>query len=115
VAAAVAAGAGQVALGLEAAAAQFGLGFVPLVSEDYFLVCLAQTLDLPAVQALRQVLQQPAWAHTLAALPGYRPSQAGQVLSLTRALPWWRFRSAKGDPAAGSEAQQPHRQQRVTR
>ena len=95
VAAAVAAGVGDAGLGIEAAAHSFGLDFVPLVTEDYFLVCLAQTLDLPAVQALRGVLQQPAWADTLATLPGYRASLPGEVLSLTRALPWWQFRTPK--------------------
>ena len=95
VAAAVAAGEGEVGLGIEAAARQFGLDFVPLVSEAYYVVCLQQTLELPAVRALRQVLQQAAWADTLASLPGYQPAHAGEVLSLTRALPWWQFRSAK--------------------
>ncbi len=99
VAAAVAAGVGDVALGIEAAARSFGLDFVPLVDEDYFLVCLAQTLEMPAVQALRQVLQLPQWADTLATLPGYRTAQAGAVLSLTRALPWWQFRKPKREGA----------------
>jgi putative molybdopterin biosynthesis protein len=102
VAAAVAAGVGDVALGIEAAARSFGLDFVPLVEEDYFLVCLAATLDQPAVQALRAVLQQPRWAETLAALPGYRAAQPGEVLALTRALPWWRFRVPKRAALAGA-------------
>ena len=101
VAAAVAAGVGDVALGIEAAAHSFGLDFVPLVMEDYFLVCLAQTLEQPAVQALRQVLQQPAWAAALATLPGYHAHQPGEVLSLTRALPWWQFRTPKRENQAG--------------
>ena len=95
VAAAVAAGVGDVALGIEAAAASFGLDFVPLVEEDYFLVCLAPLLEQPAVQALRRVLQQPGWTQTLATLPGCHSAQAGEVLSLTRALPWWQFRTPK--------------------
>ena len=95
VAAAVASGLGDCALGIEAAARSFGLDFVPLVEEDYFLVCLAETLEQPAVQALRQVLRQPAWAQALATLPGYRAAHAGQVLSLTRALPWWQFRTPR--------------------
>jgi putative molybdopterin biosynthesis protein len=102
VAAAVAAGVGDVALGIEAAALSFGLDFVPLVDEDYFLVCLAQTLEQPAVQALRQVLQSPQWADTLRSLPGYRAAQAGDVLSLTRALPWWQFRKPKPEAARGA-------------
>jgi putative molybdopterin biosynthesis protein len=95
VAAAVAAGVGDVALGIEAAARSFGLDFVPLVEEDYFFVCMAPMLEQPAVRSLRRVLQQPRWAQTLATLPGYRAVHAGEVLSLTRALPWWRFRTPK--------------------
>ncbi|MBK9364293.1 MAG: helix-turn-helix transcriptional regulator [Rubrivivax sp.] len=95
VAAAVAAGVGDVALGIEAAARGFGLDFVPLVEEDYFLVCLAPTLEQPAVQSLRRVLQLPRWGDILATLPGYRALHAGEVLSLTRALPWWQFRAPK--------------------
>ncbi len=105
VAAAVAAGVGDVALGIEAAARSFGLDFVPLVEEDYFLVCLAQTLEQPAVQALRQVLQLPAWAATLADLPGYRAAHAGEVLSLTRALPWWQFRRPKREDTLDANGQ----------
>lgn len=95
VAAAVASGAADTGLGIEAAAAQFGLGFVPLIEEDYYLVCLRDSLDLPAVQQLRHLLQGPAWRELLSDVPGYGPGQGGEVLSLTKALPWWRFRAAK--------------------
>jgi putative molybdopterin biosynthesis protein len=105
VAAAVAAGVGDVALGIEAAARSFGLDFVPLVREDYFLVCLADMLEQPPVQVLRRVLQMPAWAQALATLPGYQPSQAGDVLSLTRALPWWQFRTPKAAAADAGATQ----------
>jgi len=94
-AAAVAAGGGDAALGIEAAARRFGLDFVPLVTEQYHLVCRAASLEQPAVAALRRVLQQPRWAALLATMPGYAASRAGEVLSLTRALPWWRFRRPK--------------------
>lgn len=90
-AAAVAAGAGDAGLGVEAAARHFGLVFHPLADEDYFLVCLKPALELPAVQALREVLAQSAWSHSLGALAGHGPQRAGEVLSLTRALPWWRL------------------------
>jgi putative molybdopterin biosynthesis protein len=95
VAAAVASGLGDAGLGIEAAARAFGLGFVPLVEEDYFLVCLADTLEHPAVQLLREVLASPAWRGALAELPGYAADRGGEVLSLTRALPWWQFRQTK--------------------
>ena len=95
VAAAVASGAADTGLGIEAAATRFGLGFVPLIEEDYYLVCLRDSLDLPAVQKLRHLLQGPAWRELLADVPGYGPGHGGEVLSLTKALPWWRFRAAK--------------------
>jgi putative molybdopterin biosynthesis protein len=96
VAAAVASGLGDAGLGIAAAAAAFGLEFVPLIDEDYYLVCRAAELDGAAVQTLRSVLAAPAWAAVLATLPGYAAPHAGDVLSLTRALPWWRFASPKG-------------------
>jgi putative molybdopterin biosynthesis protein len=97
-AAAVASGTADAALGIEAAAVRYGLGFVPLVEEDYFLVCLADALDQPAVRLLCKLLQAPDWRRALQDLDGYAcPPAAGEVLSLTRALPWWTFRSPKTD------------------
>jgi putative molybdopterin biosynthesis protein len=98
VAQAVAAGQADAGLGIEAAARARGLDFVPLIEEDYHLVCLKSALDEPAVQALREVLQSPAWQAALGQLPGYRlaaPEAAGQVLSLRQTLPWWRYRLTK--------------------
>jgi putative molybdopterin biosynthesis protein len=95
VAAAIASGSADAGIGIEAAARRFGLDFVPLVEEDYFLVCLRDALEHPAVIKLREVLQGPTWRETVEALPGYAASQAGEVLSLTRALPWWHFRTPK--------------------
>jgi putative molybdopterin biosynthesis protein len=103
VAATVASGAADVGLGMEAAALEFGLHFVPLVREDYFLACLKHKLETPAVQRLCERLASPAWADILTTLPGYRPpAGAGRVLSMTRALPWWRYTRAKAPalPAA---------------
>ncbi len=95
-AAAVASGAADAALGIEAAAVRYGLGFVPLVEEDYFLVCLADALEQPAVRLLCTLLQAPEWRQALQDLDGYAcPPRSGEVLSLTRALPWWTFRSPK--------------------
>lgn len=96
VAAAVASGIADAGPGVAAAASAFRLGFVPLVEEDYFLVCLKDVLEHPAVLRLRESLASQAWLQQLARLPGYAVSpDGGQVLSLTRALPWWRFPSPK--------------------
>ena len=95
VAAALASGVADVGPGIEAAAHQFGLDFIPLIAEDYYLVCLKDALAHPAVLKLRAALEGDAWAQALASLPGYERARSGQVLSLTQALPWWHFRQPK--------------------
>jgi putative molybdopterin biosynthesis protein len=96
VAATVASGAADVGPGVEAAALEFGLHFVPLVEEDYFLVCLKQHLDTAPVLRLRAVLASDDWARMLDKLPGYRPvAEPGKVLVMTSALPWWRYTRPK--------------------
>lgn len=104
VAQAVAAGLADAGLGIEAAARARGLDFVPLVQEDYHLVCLKSALDEPAVQALCKVLQGEGWRQQLQQLPGYHPAERmGEVLAMSRLLPWWNYRSPKhgdGAPAA---------------
>ncbi|MFD2450440.1 substrate-binding domain-containing protein [Ideonella paludis] len=72
VAAYVASGMADAGFGLETAARQFKLDFIPLASERYFLVCRPATLQHPTVQALRLSLQEPALREQLNALPGYQ-------------------------------------------
>ena len=97
VAQAVASGSADAGLGIEAAAHEKGLGFVPLVQERYHLVCLKSALPEAPVQALLEELQSADWQATLDGLPGYSGSaaQSGKVLSLRAVLPWWNYRQAK--------------------
>jgi putative molybdopterin biosynthesis protein len=95
VAQSIASGAADAGLGIEAAARARGLDFVPLVREDYFLVCLKAALDQPPVQALLAVLRAGEWKRVLDALPGYEAHRCGEVLSLRRELPWWDFARRK--------------------
>jgi putative molybdopterin biosynthesis protein len=88
---AVASGAADAGLGIEAAARARGLDFVPLLQEHYYLVCLKEALDEPPIAALRLLLQGQAWQHAIAALPGYAPWHSGEVLSLRAQLPWWKL------------------------
>ena len=99
VAAAVASGAADVGFGIEAAALQYKLGFVPLANEHYYLVCLKETLDHPAVKILLAHLESAAWRTRLESLPGYNIDAPGKVVALTRALPWYRWRGPKLDSA----------------
>jgi putative molybdopterin biosynthesis protein len=103
VAAAIAAGQGDVGLGVQAAASELGLQFTPLVEEDYFLVCLKEALETPALRRLRTVLGDAAWASAVGALPGYGTQRGGEVLSLTQALPWWTYARAKSAAKAGAK------------
>jgi putative molybdopterin biosynthesis protein len=87
----VASGTADAGIGIEAAALEFGLHFAPLVEENYFLACIADSLELPAVQRLCGVLAGEGWRKILGNLLGYRPALApGEVLVMMEALPWWR-------------------------
>jgi putative molybdopterin biosynthesis protein len=92
---AVASGSADVSFGIEAAARGRGLDFVPLAHEQYFLVALRAALDQAPVQTLLELLRSPAWQQQLNALPGYAADRSGEVLSLSRVLPWWRYRKPK--------------------
>ncbi|SEA44713.1 substrate-binding domain-containing protein [Acidovorax soli] len=98
IAQAVAAGAADVGMGIEVAARTRGLDFVPLVQERYHLACLKASLDQPATQALRRLLQTPEWQAHMKALPGYTPLHCGEVLAMSTVLPWWQFASKKRAP-----------------
>jgi putative molybdopterin biosynthesis protein len=92
---AIASGRCDVGLGIESTAHARGLGFVPLIQEQFHLVCLKSVLDTPPMQALRHFLQDPAWAQILSTLPGYQAQNPGEVQSLSKRLPWWTFKRAK--------------------
>lgn len=95
VAQAIAAGQADAGMGIEATARMRGLDFIPLVEEQYHLACLRSALDEPGIQALLAVLRAEAWHATLTRLPGYTPEHSGEVLAMSRVLPWWRYRTRK--------------------
>jgi molybdate-binding protein len=80
VAATVAAGRADAGFGLEAAARQFKLGFVPVLEERYLLACRRSALRLAAVQRLRELLASRAARREIVRLAGYTPDAPGQVL-----------------------------------
>ena len=90
----VAGGSADAGLGIESAACDKGLDFVPLVRERYHLVCLKSALTDAPVQALLAELASPNWKTLLSRLPGYSGvgAHSGQVLSLRAMLPWWSYR-----------------------
>jgi molybdate transport repressor ModE-like protein len=82
VAATVASGAADAGFGLRAAAAEYGLAFVPRVRERYYLAVRASALATPAVVRLIEVLQGPILARVAGTLPGYRREAAGTVVGV---------------------------------
>ena len=92
---AIASGRCDVGLGIESTARARGLGFSPLVEEQFHLVCLKSALETPATQALREILQSPSWLTMLDSLPGYHAQGSGHIQSLNQLLPWWTFSKQK--------------------
>ena len=87
VAAFVASGMADVGLGVETAARQFKLDFLPIVTERYYLTCKPESLDLPAVSALRRLLVSDKYRKAIDGLPGYSAEGSGEVASFQRLFP----------------------------
>jgi len=79
VAACVASGMADVCFGVEAAARQFGLDFVRLVTEDYFFVCRKQFLEQHSMRRLIAVIRGAEFQAAVSKLPGYKAGDAGTV------------------------------------
>ena len=85
IAGAVASGAADAGFGLRAAAAEFGLAFVPLARERYLFAVRAKALETPEVRAFLELLRGPLTQRAMKSLPGYAAREAGTVLPV-RAL-----------------------------
>ncbi len=86
VAAYVASGMADVSFGAEAAARQFDLDFVRLVTEDYFFVCRKQLLELEAMKRVLSIMRGEEFQTAIGQLPGYKPKDAGLVKTLKEAF-----------------------------
>ena len=78
VAGAVSAGLADAGIGVQVAAAALGMGFAPLEEERYDLVIPNHLLNEPGVQALLDLLRNPALHRRVDALGGYDVSNMGQ-------------------------------------
>lgn len=81
VAAHVAAGMADVGFGLEPPAREYKLDFVPIVLEDYFLLCRPHLLNQVAMRQLLEILNKRSFVDSLGILPGYDVSEAGRLSS----------------------------------
>src|SRR5262245_5739020 len=86
VAALIAGGQADVGFGVEAAAAQFRLGFVPLATERYYLACRQEQLGVPEVESLLALLRGAKFRTVIEGLAGYAAPNAGEVTTVGDAL-----------------------------
>jgi len=99
VAALVAGRLADVGFGVQAAADQFGLEFVPVATERYFLILRAQTLEHPTVVELLRILRSERFRAMVAGLGGYAADDAGEIVAIPDALPWKAIRAPLGATA----------------
>lgn len=85
VAAAVASGVADVGLGIEAAARKLRLDFIPLFTEDYYLLIKREASEQKNVADLIVVLQSNTFSRLVAGIPGYDATDAGTVKAIGEA------------------------------
>jgi len=86
VAAYVASDMADVSFGVEAAARQFDLDFVRLVTEDYLFVCRKQLLELESIKRVLAIMRSEEFQTAISQLPGYRCNDAGVVKTVQEAF-----------------------------
>lgn len=89
VAAYVASGMADVGFGVAHAANQFGMAFVPLASEDYFMVCHNSSLASSACQRFLAMLRSDDYRTEVEQLGGYSADGCGELIGVEEAMPWF--------------------------
>ncbi len=74
-------------LGVETAARQFDLDFIPLLSERYFLICEKKMLTNPRFLPVMELLQTNEFRAEVNKLPGYDAVDTGTFMSVEEAFP----------------------------
>jgi putative molybdopterin biosynthesis protein len=87
VAAFVSSGMVDAAFGVEPAARQFKLEFLPIAQERYMFACGNETLTQPAVRELCRLLASPEYAQLMVAVPGYTLDEPGEIAPIGDIVP----------------------------
>jgi molybdate transport repressor ModE-like protein len=87
VAATVAGGMADAGYGIRAAAAHYGLDFIPLLTERYYLACRSDSMDEPLQAKFIELLRGPELREILSAMPGYGTAITGRFYDVSDALP----------------------------
>ena len=73
--------------GIRAAAAHYGLDFIPLLTERYYLACRNDSLEEPLQARFIELLRGPELREILAGMPGYGTAITGKFYDVSEALP----------------------------
>lgn len=82
VAAAVASGMADVGLGIEAAAKKLRLQFIPMFSEDYYLLVKKELLEQKNIADLIDVLKSDTFRSLVGMIPGYDAAETGAIKAI---------------------------------
>jgi putative molybdopterin biosynthesis protein len=88
VAAFVGSGMADAAFGVEPAARQFRLDFIPMVKERYMFACTNASLKQAPVRELVGLLQGPEFKRMIGPVAGYTLDNPGEVTEIRDALSW---------------------------
>ena len=86
VAAFIASGMADVGIGVQTAAHRFGLHFIPLVRERYFLALDSAAVERQPMLQVLELMRSPAYRSAVAALVGYEAGETGRVLTVQEAF-----------------------------
>jgi molybdate-binding protein len=86
IAAHVASGMADAGFGIETGARRFGLDFIPVAMERYFLACHAQQLKLKSIGQVLAIMQSRSFKIRVNQLPGYDAKDCGKVMTASEAF-----------------------------
>lgn len=75
----IASGMADVGFGVEAAAREFGLDFIPVAAEQYYLIGHKDALLRPVLQGIIELLRSDAFKRAIIAIPGYSAPRSGEI------------------------------------
>ncbi len=87
VAAFVSSGMADAAFGVEPAARQFKLDFVPIAKERYMLACRSESLRQAPIQELIGLLKSPEFLNCVGPVPGYALDDPGSIAEIKDIVP----------------------------
>jgi molybdate-binding protein len=87
VAAYIASGMADVGVGVQTAAQRFGLQFMPLLRERYYLAVPTAVLQQPMMKKALALMQSPRYRSSVSSLVGYEAGETGRVLRVDEGLP----------------------------